>query len=71
MLFFDSRMSKLSGMPRSQLDMYHIWEIADHIMINIPNGLEITDWERENEATIMYLNDMKIYLDEITIYFFY
>ena len=60
-------MSKLSGMPRSQLDMYHIWEIADHIMINIPNGLEITDWERENEATIMYLNDMKIYLDFVTL----
>ena len=62
-----ANMSKLSGMPRSQLDMYHIWEIADHIMVNLPNGLEITDWQKENMKKIMYLNDLTFYVDFITM----
>ena len=60
---FLAKMSKLSGI---QLDLYHIWEIADHIMVNLPNGLEITDWEKENMGQIMYLNDLTFYVDFIT-----
>jgi hypothetical protein len=28
-----AKMSTLSGIPPAELDMYHIWEIADHIMV--------------------------------------
>ena len=61
------KMSKLSGIPSYELDMYHIWEIADHIMVNLPNGLEITDWQKENMKKIMYLNDLTFYVDFITM----
>ena len=61
-----AKMSNLSGIPPTELDMYHIWEIADHIMVNLPNGLEITDWERANMDQIMYLNDLTFYVDFIT-----
>ena len=55
-----ANMSKLSGIPPEELDMYHIWEIADHIMVNLPNGRPITEWEKENEKTIMYINDLTV-----------
>jgi hypothetical protein len=29
-----AKMSTLSGIPPTELDMYHIWEIADHIMVS-------------------------------------
>ena len=61
-----ANMSNLSGLPPEELDMYHIWEIADHIMVNLPNGLPITEWEKENEKTIMYINDLTFYVDFIT-----
>jgi len=61
-----AKMSSLSGIPPTELDMYHIWEIADHIMVNLPNGLEITDWQKEHMKTIMYLNDLTFYVDFIT-----
>ena len=61
------KMSKLSGIPSNELDMYHIWEIADHIMVNLPNGLAVTDWQKENMKKIMYLNDLTFYVDFITM----
>ena len=61
-----ANMSILSGIPPSVLDLYNIWQIADHIMVNLPNGLPITDWEEENKQTIMYLNDLTFYINLIT-----
>ena len=62
-----AKMSELSGIPPTELDLYHIWEIADHIMVNLSCGLEITDWQKEHMDTIMYLNDLTFYVDFITI----
>ena len=42
-----ANMSKLSGIPPEELDMYHIWEIADHIMVNLPNGLPKQNGKRK------------------------
>ena len=61
-----ANMSTLSGIPPNVLDLYNIWQIADHIMVNVPNKLPITKWQMENKQTIMYLNDLTFYINLIT-----
>jgi hypothetical protein len=56
-------MANLSGISPTELTLYQIWQIADHIMVNVPNGLPITDWQKKNMKTIMYLNDLVFYHD--------
>ncbi len=58
-----AKMANFSGISPTELTMYQIWQIADHIMVNVPNGLSITEWEKENMNTIMYLNDLTFYVD--------
>jgi hypothetical protein len=54
-------MSNVSGI--TDLPLYQIWQIADHIMVNEPNGFPITEWQKANRKTIMYLNDLVFYHD--------
>ena len=58
---FLAQMSNFSGV--TDLPLYQIWQIADHIMVNEPNGFPITDWQKKNMKTIMYLNDLVFYHD--------
>ena len=53
-------MSNLSGI--TDLHLYQIGQIADHITVNEPNGLPITDWQKKNMKTIMYLNDLRFFV---------
>ena len=62
---FLAKMSTLSGI--TDLPLYQMWQIADHIMVNVPNGLPITDWQKANMETIMYLNDLVFYHDFHTV----
>ena len=44
-----------------------MWEIADHVLINIPHNLTITDWEKRYMKQIQKANDYTFYIDFITI----
>ena len=46
---FLAQMSNLSGI--TDLPLYQIGQIADHIVVNEPNGLPITDWQKKNMKT--------------------
>ena len=57
-------MSTESGIPN--LDYYHMWEIADHILVNEPHKLPLTSWEIANYKEIMKANDYTFYIDFVT-----
>ena len=58
-------MENLSGIKN--LDYYHMWEIADHILVNIPNNLPLTQWQIDNLYLIEKANDYTFYIDFVTI----
>ena len=58
-------MSKQSGI--TSLDYYHMWEIADHILVNEPLALPLLDWELANYNNIMIANDYTFDVDFKTI----
>ena len=58
-------MSRLSGIV--DLNYYHMWEIADHILVNEAHGLELDDWVLENKKQILIANDHTFYIDFVTL----
>ncbi len=58
---FLAKMANLSGISPTELTMYQMWKIADHIMVNEAHNLLITGWQKENMNRIMFLNDYVFY----------
>lgn len=58
-------MSVKSGI--TDLSFYHMWEIADHYLVNLAHGLPISNWIEENLETILWINDYTFYIDFVTI----
>ncbi len=52
---FLTNMSRLSGL--AHLDYYHMWEIADHLLVNEAHALPVPAWLEENRRQIEAAND--------------
>lgn len=62
---FLRNMSRLSGL--ANLNYYHMWEIADHMLVNEAHGLPLDDWILENKEQIVRANDHTFYIDFVTL----
>ena len=49
------------------LSFYHMWEIADHYLVNLAHGLPISNWVLENLENILRINDFTFYIDFLTV----
>lgn len=62
---FIQLMATKSGIK--DLSFYHMWEIADHYLVNLAHGLPISNWVLENLENILRINDFTFYIDFLTV----